>query len=360
MSLKRTPLFDAHVALGAKMVPFAGWEMPVQYEGILSEHIAVRNGAGLFDVSHMGQIEVKGLEAEQAINYLTCNDVSLIEDGRAQYSAFLNENGGIVDDLIVHRNSPNNYLLCVNASNLEKDYQWLIKNNKFDAEIKNSSDDYAQLALQGPGAAKALSEALGFELSSIKRFAFSESVFFDEKVLIARTGYTGEDGCELYIPEAAATKFWDALVSLESVVPCGLGARDTLRLEACYPLHGHEISDSINPLEAKLNWIVRLGSGDFIGREALLQIKESGISRKLIGFKVEGRGIVRDGAELFDEAGDLIGFVTSGTKTPSFEKPIGMALVAKGSAKVGSNITARVRGRDVQLLVIKLPHYKGI
>lgn len=335
--LKRTPLFDSHLQLGAKMVPFAGYEMPVQYpSGLIEEHNAVRTGVGIFDVSHMGEIFVSGDSALSFLQRVACNDVSKLEIGKAQYSALLNEDGGVIDDIIVYKLGDKRYLLCVNASNTEKDFEWLKEQNREKVEIDNQSALWGQIAVQGPKAKDLVS-------SSLKYFECEQ---VDDKI-IARTGYTGEDGFEIFVRADKTEELWNDLIK-SGAVPCGLGARDTLRLEACYPLHGHELREDISAIESGLGWIVKFSKGDFIGKEAL----EKNFNRRLVGFFVIDPGIVRDGARVFDENGELCGFVTSGTKTPTVGKALGLALVSKEPK------TAEVRGKRLKIEVTKTPFYK--
>ena len=357
--LKRTPLFDTHQAAGAKVIPFAGWEMPVQYSGLIAEHQAVRTAAGLFDVSHMGEIEIEGSEALNLLEQVTCNRVSNLTPGKAQYSALLNESGGVVDDLIIYCFSPTKYLLCVNASNAEKDFHWIRDHNTFDTDVTNRSPEFGQIAVQGPRSAEILSKLIDVE--SIEFFGFAERTLCEAPAIVARTGYTGEDGFEIFIPTLATRTVWNTILEQgesAGLIPCGLGARDTLRLEACFPLHGHELSETFSALESGLGWIVKLDKGDFIGRDALIKEKETGSARKLVGFFVEGKGIVREGAEIEDATGTLIGSVTSGTKTPSFSKALGIALVTRKSCRAGDPARARVRNRLVDLTIVKMPFYQ--
>ena len=359
---KKTPLYDRHAELGGKLVSFAGWMLPVQYQGVIPEHNATRNAAGLFDVSHMGEIFVSGPQAEQALQYLTCNDVSKLTDGKAQYSAILNENGGVVDDIIIYRYSNQKYLICVNASNADKDFDWFTKHNKFDAQFVNKSAEYGQVALQGPNATK-ITDSIP-ELKSINNleyFSFCEVKLGNDTVIVARTGYTGEDGFEFFVPWNSTVSFWNMLLEAGSsfgLVPCGLGARDSLRLEACYPLHGHELGDEITAFESGLAWIVKLSKGDFIGKSALEAQKQKGIPRILVGFELTDAGIVRENMSIYDLENNQIGFTTSGTKTPTIQKSIGMALVDKSFSGTGTKVLIDVRGRKLNAVVAAKPFYK--
>lgn len=361
-TLKRTPLYERHVELGGKIVPFAGWELPVQYSGVIPEHHAVRQAAGLFDVSHMGEIFVTGPEAERAIDNMTCNDVKTLTDGKAQYSAIINEQGGVVDDIIVYRYSQRKYLICVNASNSDKDFAWFQRHNRFEADFINKSSQYGQIALQGPRAVKILSAAAGLsDVANLAYFHFQNRELFGVEVILARTGYTGEDGFEIFVPWADTAKVWDHVLDLgkgEGLVPAGLGARDSLRLEACLPLHGHELGDDISAYESGLGWIVKLQKGDFIGKSALTEERARGSARALAGFFVEDAGIVRHGDKIFSETGEEIGVATSGTKTPTVNRALGLALVRKEFAAEGKSFFADVRGRKLRCTVVKRPFYK--
>ncbi len=361
-SLSRTPLYDAHQSLGGKIVPFAGWELPVQYSGIIQEHTAVRTKAGLFDVSHMGEIFVTGPEAEAALDGLTCNAVSTLVDGKAHYSAILNEKGGVVDDIIVYRYSRERYLVCVNASNADKDYAWFTKHNRWKgATFDNQSSKWGQIALQGPLAQKILLAFGGMErAAALQYFHFTETEHQGFPIIVARTGYTGEDGFELFVPTKETRKVWDRLLEVGSplgLIPAGLGARDSLRLEACYPLHGHELGDDISALASGLGWVIKFDKGDFIGRSALLKEKEAGVRKALVGFYLDDAGISRQGDKVF-YSGAEVGVVTSGTKTPTVQRALGLALVDTKAAPVGSQIEVEVRGRRLKASVVKKPFYK--
>ncbi len=359
-NLKRTPLYEAHVALNGKIVPFAGWELPVQYSGLIQEHNAVRTKAGIFDVSHMGEITVKGSEAEKYLQYLTCNDVSTLENGKAQYSALLNEEGGVIDDIIIYRKNAHDYLVCVNASNADKDFDWIKKNNKFDCEVLNVSNSFGQIALQGPEAVNLFEKVFNVNISDLKYFYFKELNLLNVSVIVARTGYTGEDGVELFVPAESTRKIWDKLTENSNITPCGLGARDSLRLEAAYPLHGHELGEDIISLESGLGWITKFKKGDFIGSKALLNAKENGLKRSLIGFEITDQGIARHGDKVENSSGEEIGFITSGTKTPTVNKSIGLALVNKAETEIGKNISLVVRGRKLNGKIIKTPFYSSL
>jgi aminomethyltransferase len=360
--MKKTPLYEAHQSLGGKIVTFAGWELPVQYQGVIPEHTATRTKAGLFDVSHMGEIFVTGPEAEQSLQYLTCNDVSKLYDGKALYSAILNERGGVVDDIIIYRYNKEKFLICVNASNADKDFAWFTKHNTFKAVYENQSAAYGQIALQGPAAVTIVKKIP--ELASVAELAyfhFKEVQVAGATIIAARTGYTGEDGFEFFIPTACTVSFWNMLLEAgaeEGLVPNGLGARDSLRLEACYSLHGHELGEDISALESGLGWVIKFDKGDFIGKAALQAEKAAGLKQGLVGFFVTDPGIVRENQPVFDAAGNQIGITTSGTKTPTIQKALGMALVHTSHTKEGSEIFIEVRGKKLRAEVVKKPFYK--
>lgn len=357
--MKRTPLYPAHVARGARLVDFAGWEMPVQYTGIIEEHLAVRHAAGLFDVSHMGEVEVRGDEALATCQRLTVNDVGRLRDGEAQYTLFCLPTGGVVDDVIVHRLSATRYLFCVNASNREADVAW-IREHRRGAEVIDRSDDFAQLALQGPRATAILSRLTALALGEIPPFGFAEGSVAGRAALVAHTGYTGEDGWELYCAPGNASALWEALLTAgepEGILPVGLGARDTLRLERALPLYGHELTDATTPLEAGLGWVVRLQKGDFIGRDALVRQTGEGLRRRLVGITPTEPGIPRQGYILRHD-GEVVGEITSGTKSPVLGKGIGLGYVAATSSEVGTRVSIEIRNRAIAAEVVQLPFYK--
>lgn len=358
--IKRTPLYGAHRRAGAKMVEFAGWEMPVQYSGVIDEHVAVRTRAGLFDVSHMGEIEIRGPGALELCQKLSANNVSRIKLQQAQYNLLMNEQGGIVDDVIFYRIEPDYFLICVNASNSDKDFAWIQKQADGSVQLENASSRYAQLALQGPLAEKILRPLTSLQLSEIKSFFFAQGDVSSVQCLVARTGYTGEDGFELYCNSADAEKLWNAL--LESGRPmgmelAGLGARDTLRLEKSYPLYGHELNDTTTPLEAGLEWVTKLAKGPFIGREVLVKQKEDGVQRKLVGLEVLEPGIARSEYLLFKNE-KPIGRVTSGTKSPTLGKAIALAYVSVEEAQLDNPIQVEIRGRRIRAKTVALPFYR--
>ncbi len=360
MPLLKTPLNAVHRSLGAKMVDFGGWDMPVEYKGVLDEHRAVRHGVGLFDVSHMGEIDVRGPQALDLVQHVTVNDASKLKLGQAQYSALLYGHGGFVDDILVHKVADEHYFLCVNASNQDKDYEHILANNRFEATVENAGPRYAQLAIQGPLATGVAQKLTDINLAPIKRYHFVDGHFGGAPARIARTGYTGEDGWEIYVAPEHAVRLWNEILTAgksAEIMPCGLGARNTLRMESAMPLYGHEIHASITPWEAGLDWIVKLDKGDFLGREALVKQKQQGITRKLAGFEVKGRGIARDGYEIL-ASGVGSGWVTSGGPAPALNKNIGMCFLPLHLAEPGNAIEISVRGRGVEAVTIPMPFYK--
>jgi glycine cleavage system T protein (aminomethyltransferase) len=344
-TLQHTPLHDRHVELGARMVPFAGWEMPVQYAGVIPEHLAVRTDSGVFDVSHMGELEVEGPRAQALLQGTLSNDLDRLSPGEAQYTLLTNEDGGIVDDLIVYRMGECSYLLVVNAANRDADYVWLKEREIPGSDVRDVSDDCALLAVQGP---KAI-ERLG--LPPAAPFTFAETTIDSVEVMVNRTGYTGEDGCELLCMSEDAVGLFDAVLE-RGVVPCGLGARDTLRLEVCYPLHGNDIGPDTDAISAGLGWVCALDK-EFEGVGALRQVKEDGPEQRLIAFRMEERAIPRQGMTI--EGG---GEVTSGTHSPMLDVGIGMGYVPSAQAKIGTELTIDVRGRPRRAQVVKKPFYK--
>jgi len=360
-SLKRTPLFDSHKALGGKLVPFGGWEMPVQYSGVVDEHVAVRTKAGLFDVSHMGEIRVRGPKAFEVVQKITCNDVGALVDGRIQYSAFLTERGTFVDDLLTYRLAPDDYLLVVNASNTPKDVAWAKSFAVEGAAIEDESPAWGQIAIQGPLAQEILQPLVKADLAAVAYYWFAWADVLGTRCIVSRTGYTGEDGFEVYGPAEAAPKIWAALIEAgrpKGLVPAGLGARDTLRLEAKLALYGNDIDDTVTPWEADLGWIVKMKKGDFVGRDALAKQKERGLTKKLAGFFVEGRGIARHGYPLKVEGSGEAGVVTSGTQTPTVGRALGLAYVPLSATPIGTRLLVDVRGKDVPAVVVPTPFYK--
>jgi len=343
------------------MVEFAGWEMPVQYRGVIEEHLAVRSKAGLFDVSHMGEIEIRGDDAVEFCQRMTANDLSRMKVSQAQYNLLLNPNGGIVDDVIFYRLEPNCFLICVNAANSDKDFDWLRDHASGRVQVENVSARYAQLALQGPLAEKILQALTSIELGSLKPFYFSVGEISSVRCVVARTGYTGEDGFELYCDSGEAEQLWNRLMDVGApigLMPVGLGARDTLRLEKAYPLYGHEIDDTTTPFEAGLEWVVKLAKGPFTGRDVLIRQKEEGVPRKLVGLELIEPGIARSEYPLVKE-GRSVGRVTSGTKSPSLQRSIAVGYVSLDQAFVGNNIDVEIRGKTVRAKVVPIPFYTG-
>ncbi len=356
--LKKTPLNHAHRALGGRMVEFGGWDMPVQYTGVLKEHRAVREQAGLFDVSHMGEIEIIGPKATEVCQNLITNDLMrLDEDGKILYSAMCYPEGGVVDDILVYRFSPEHYFIVVNASNIEKDFDFMLAHSSPGADIRNVSENWGQIALQGPRSLDIIKKVTNEPLEALDYFTFRAAGVAGVDAIVSRTGYTGEDGFEIYTPANRTEDVWKALLengAPDGLVPVGLGARDTLRLEMGYALYGHELSKDITPLEAGLGWVTKLDKGPFVGREALLGQKERGVPRKLIGLKLIERGIPREQYPVV-ENGRTIGTVTSGTMSPTLQVGIGMALVERDAARLGSVIQVEIRGKPVAAEVVKAP-----
>jgi aminomethyltransferase len=346
--------------MGAKMVDFGGWDMPVQYSGLLDEHHTVRQRVGLFDVSHMGEIEVRGPEALRLVDYVSTNAASKLKVGQAHYSGLLYEHGGFVDDILVHKVADDSFFLCVNASNQDKDFEHIAAHNKFDCTVENAGPKYAQIAVQGPWALETLQKLTPVQLAPIKYYHFVDGTVSGAAARIARTGYTGEDGFEIYVAPAEAARLWDELLAAGAefgIKPAGLGARNTLRLEAKMALYGHEIDATITPWEADLAWIVKLDKGDFVGRDALVKQKEQGPTRKLIGFEMQGRGIGRDGYEVQIE-GRAAGWITSGGPAPTLSKNIGMCYLPISQCEMGRAIQVIVRNQPVEAVTVATPFYK--
>jgi aminomethyltransferase len=360
--MKKLELYEEHVDLGGKMVPFAGFNMPVQYEGINVEHQTVRNAVGIFDVSHMGEFLLTGPKALDLIQFICSNDASALIDGQIQYSCFPNENGGIVDDLLVYRFTAEKYMLVVNASNIEKDWNWIQKHNKnFGVDLRDLSDDYCLFAVQGPNAIEALQPLTSIDLSSIKYYTYKVADFAGvENLLISGTGYTGAGGFELYVLKKDAKKVWASVMDAGKsfgIKPIGLAARDTLRLEMGYCLYGNDINDTSSPIEAGLSWITKFNK-DFVNKEALLKQKQVGVAKKLVAFELIDRGIPRHDYKVVDAIGDEIGIVTSGTMSPTLKKAIGLAYVANDHSALNSEIYIQVRNKSLKAVVVKLPFVK--
>jgi len=363
--MKTTVFKEKHEAMGGKMVPFAGFFMPVQFEGINIEHQTVREALGVFDVSHMGEIWVEGPKAYELVQRVSSNDISVLTEGKVQYTCFPNDKGGIIDDFLVYHFSKEKYLLVVNAANIEKDWNWLQEQNKsIDAKLHNASDETAQLAVQGPLALKAMQKLTSEPIEDMPFYTFKVVEFAGVKdVLVSTTGYTGAGGCEIYFPNEAGLKIYDAVMEAGKefgIKPIGLAARDTLRLEMGFCLYGNDINDTTSPLEAGLGWITKFVDGNnFVNRKNLEKQKAEGVSRKLVGFELLDKGIARQHYPVLDADGNTIGEVTSGTMSPSLKKPIGMAYVKSEFAKIGTEIFIEIRGKALKAAVVKRPFYQG-
>lgn len=367
--LKRTALFEEHQRLGGRLIDFGGWELPVQYTGVLDEHVTCRESVGLFDVSHMGEVHVEGADAEVFLNYLVTNNVAKLAVSQAQYTVMCNEHGGIVDDLVIYRRAQDRFLVVVNASNTDKDYAWMTRvleqtRSRFPGvRLSNESARYTQIAVQGRNAEKTLQKLTQTSLASIRTYWFGEgSLTGGIPAILARTGYTGEDGFEVYVPWEKGPEVWRALLQAGAefgIKACGLGARDTLRLEMKYPLYGNELTDETNPLEAGLGWVVKLDKGDFVGKNPIVAMKEKGVPRKLVGVKLLDRGIPRQGYAVYSADGSQrIGELTSGTQAPSLKLPVGIAYVATAHSEVGNKVAVDIRGNKLSAEIIPTPFYK--
>ncbi len=365
--LKKTALNEEHRKMGGRMVDFGGWDLPVQYSGLMAEHTAVRNACGIFDVSHMGEILVEGPGSLEFVNFITTNDASTLAIEQAQYSAFCNHDGGIVDDLVVYRLGNEKFFLVVNASNTDKDFDHIMMalalHSGLKPSVKNLSSEYSQIAIQGPLAVKTLQKLTDTELSGIKTYWCKEGKVLNTPSIIARTGYTGEDGFEIYIPWGEAPRIWNALLEAGNefgILPCGLGARDTLRLEMKYALYGHELNDHTNPLEVGLGWVTKLNKpSDFIGKDQIVALKTSGVNKSLVGLKSLGRGIPRQDYEVYStDKTEKIGQITSGTSSPSLKYPIGVAFIDKSFETVGTRLWVKVREDFHEFEVVKTPFYR--
>ncbi len=360
-ALKRTPLYAAHLAAGARMVPFGGWEMPVQYTGIVEEHRAVRTRAGLFDVSHMGEVDLAGPGALPLAQRLVTNDVGRLAAGQALYTPMCTPDGGIIDDLLVYHLGPDHLMLVLNAANTAEDLAWIRQHASGNARITDRSEEIALLALQGPRAQEILQKLTQAPLGDIRYYWFLDRVeVAGRRAIVSRTGYTGEDGFELYIEADHAVQVWEALLEAGAalgLLPAGLGARDTLRLEAGLLLHGNDMDKTVTPLEVGYGWTVKLGKGEFVGAEALGRQKHEGLTRRLVGFTMQGRAIARHGFPIHHD-GETVGRVTSGSFAPTLQQNIGLGLVTAGHAQPGQRIAVEIRGRDVEGTVTKLPFYK--
>ncbi len=355
--LKQTPLNALEKELGGKMVDFGGWELPVQYSGILDEHEAVRTRVGIFDVSHMGEVTIRGPQALELLQTTTCNDVGKLEDSRAQYNGLLYPTAGFVDDILIYRNAVDDYFVVVNASNSDKDFEWLADCAKrMDVDVRNVSADYAQLAVQGPEAERVLQPLTDVSLAPMKYYRFAKGRVDGAQAIVSRTGYTGEDGFEVYVAPSEGPRIMRKLVDA-GVKPCGLGARDTLRLEAKMALYGNDIDHSTTPIEADLAWIVKLEKGDFMGRDVLQREKNEGPRRKLVGFEMVDRGIARHGYPVVDGS-EEVGVVTSGTHSPTLKKAIGLAYLPLDKSAQGSEFMVLIRGKETRARVVPTPFYK--
>ena len=360
--MKNTALSNVHEELGAKMVPFAGYNMPVQYEGVNLEHKTVREGVGVFDVSHMGEFILTGPESLDLIQKVTSNDASVMTEGRAQYSCMPNGKGGIIDDLIIYRFNDEKYLLVVNASNIDKDWNWISSHNTFDCQLRNVSDDYSLLAIQGPKAVEAMQQLTHVNLSEINYYHFEVNTFAGiDNVIISATGYTGSGGFEIYCKNDAAEEVWKKVFEAGAdygIKPIGLAARDTLRLEMGFCLYGNDIDDTTSPLEAGLGWITKLNKEDFIDKDFLTKQKEEGTSRKLVAFEMIDRGIPRHDYPIQNASGEVIGRVTSGTMSPSMQKAIGLGYVTKTDSEIETEVFIEIRNKAVKAKIVKLPFYR--
>ncbi len=366
-TLKRTALYDRHVAAGARLIPFAGWEMPVQYEGILAEHRRVRSQAGLFDLGHMGQVDITGPDALQFLQYTTTNDIAKLQPGQANYGMLPNERGGVVDDIIVYRKpaGEEGFMVVINASNMERDVEWWNelrrRRSDFDVTVEHISDCLAMIAIQGPLAEQIVQKITEIDLSKVEYFSLTLGEIAGIPVRIARTGYTGEDGFELFPDNGRAAELWDALIAAgdaDGLAPIGLGARDTLRLESRMPLYGQELGDDISPYEAGLGWAVNLDKGDFIGREHMAKVKEEGPARRTVGFKTIGKTAAPRSHYTVAVDGVEVGYVTSGAFSPTLNENIGLALIDRAYAGVGKPLQIIVRGKPVDAVQVKTPFYK--
>lgn len=357
--LTKTCLHDRHVALGAQMSPFGGFDMPIQYKGIIEEHNAVREACGVFDVSHMGEVFVTGLQAEKFVNYIFTNDVAGLPDGGILYGMMMNHDGGVVDDLLVYKRGENNFLLVINASNIDKDVDWIkLQSASFDVTVDNVSENYGELAVQGPDAESVMEEVLGIHCKERVFYTFLESEYDGKHMIVSRTGYTGEDGFEIYADHDTIVRLWDILMESGKAAPCGLGCRDTLRFEVGLPLYGDELADDITPVEACLSMFVKLDKLEFIGRDVVARQKAEGAPRKLVGLEILDRAIARHGCEVLNDKDDVIGYVTTGYRGISVDKSIAAALIATPYAVKDSELKVRVRRKTFPARVTAKKFYK--
>ena len=359
-ALRKTALNDTHRRMGGHMVPFAGWDMPLEYCGIVAEHMAARTGVGLFDVSHKGEIEVEGEDALALLQKVTCNDVSRLHENQAQYSGLMNSQGGMVDDLLIHKMGAEHYFLCVNAGRREVDFDWIRSQNDTSANVRNTSDDYTQLAVQGPRSIAVLQSLTPLDLAALRYYWFARGEVCGVECIVARTGYTGEDGFEVYLPVSESETIWGGILESgkkEGIIPCGLGARNTLRLEAGMLLYGHDMNEETTPLEANLGWICKLDKGPFLGREVLARQAESGVPRRLAGFQMMDRGIARDDAPVYADDRQ-VGKVTSGSYAPFLKRSIGLAYLPPKLANPGQRVSIQIRSAMCAAEVAPTPFYR--
>lgn len=357
--IKETCLHDRHLALGAQMTPFGGFDMPIQYEGIVEEHNAVRNACGVFDVSHMGEVLISGPDAQRYVNHIFSNDINAITPGKILYGMMLNANGGTVDDLLVYKRADDDYFLVINAANIDKDVAWIMSNAEgYDVTIEHLSDSLGELAVQGPEAEAVMEEVLGIQCKELEFYTFKESLLDGKHVLVSRTGYTGEDGFEIYADHDTIRSLWDALMESGRVKPCGLGCRDTLRFEVGLPLYGDELADDISPVEAGLTMFVKLDKEEFIGKEAIMKQKAEGAPRKSVGLELFDRAIPRHGYEVLNDADEVVGYVTTGYRGISVDKSIAVALVKTQYAVKDSELKVRIRRKTFPARVTARKFYK--
>lgn len=356
---KKTCLYDKHVALGAQMSPFGGFEMPIQYRGIVEEHEAVRNACGVFDVSHMGEVTIEGPAAEAYVNYVFSNDVTDAPVGKCFYGMMLNPSGGVVDDLLVYKRAADKFFFVINASNIDKDVEWIKSNaSGFDVTVENVSENLGELAVQGPAAERIMNEVLGIDCSQLTFYTFFETIIDGQPSIVSRTGYTGEDGFEIYASHQVIIDLWERLIASGQVEPCGLGCRDTLRFEVGLPLYGNELADDISPLEAGLSMFVRMEKPDFIGRDATVALKAKGVDRKLVGLELADRAIPRHGYEVLNDADEVVGHVTTGYHSISTDKSVANAMVDVRYSALGTPLKVRIRRKTFPAAVVKKKYYK--
>ncbi|TFG15090.1 MAG: glycine cleavage system aminomethyltransferase GcvT [Promethearchaeota archaeon] len=356
---KRTPLYETHLKLGARMIDFAGWLMPVQYEGIIKEHEIVRKDAGIFDISHMGEFLIEGEDVFEFLQYIMTNDLNLLNIGKGQYSVMCYENGTVVDDVIYYMEEKKKFRMIINANNINKDFRWINDHiGKLDVKISNISKNRCRIAIQGPSSTKLLNPLIAIDLFTLNRFDCAEGNFDEVAIFIARTGYTGENGYEISFEAQYVERVWNALLKI-GISPIGLGARDTLRLEACYSLYGHEISDSITPIEANIGWVVKRKENNFIGKDFLLKQKESGVSRILVGLNLLDKGIIRQNSKIYKNSKN-IGYVTSGGFSPTLKKSIGLALVKTELSSIGTELEIEIRGKLLKAIIVSTPFYRNV